>query len=155
MRSPIAADAAAAAYLIVLLVGYGLLGWLMAAFQVPWPIWLGTLSVTLHLICSGPAAIVLSEAWVVGVMFVAAASKAWADVWGSHVPDENAQLWAKGLLLIWIGLTGLVFLLAFAGSALDKLGFRRSYRFYSFTSLVWGVMVGGWLYYQLHYQHYQ
>jgi len=150
MRSPTAAYAYAAAYLAVLLMGYGWLGWLMAAFQVPWPIWLGTLGVTLHLIRSGSAAIVLSEGWVVSVMFLAAVIKAWPEVWDSHVPYENAQLWAKGLLLIWMGGTGLVILLAFADSALDKLGVRGHHQLYSFISLVWGVMGGGWIYYQIY-----
>ncbi len=147
MRYSIAAYIYSAAYLALLLLSYGALGWLLAAFQVPWPIWLGSLGVTLHLIYSGTAAIALSGGWVVSVMFVAAARKSWATVWGSQVPYEQAQLWAEGLLLIWIGVTGLVFLLAFADSGLLPLG-RRS-RIYGLISLIWGAIYSGSLCYQL------
>ena len=150
MRHPLAVYAYSVVYLVALLLGYGFLGWLLAAFQVPWPIWLGSLGVAIHLIYSGPAAIALSSSWVVGIIFLAAAKKSWPEVWDSRVPHEQAQLWAEGLLLIWLGATGLVVLLAFAGSALHRLGVQGHFRFYSFTSLMWGAMSGGWIYYRLH-----
>jgi Mg2+/Co2+ transporter CorB len=138
-----------AAYLTLLLLGYGLLGWLLAAFQVSWPIWLGSLGVTLHLIYAGTAAIALSASWVVIIMFLAAARKSWAAVWGSQVPYEQAQLWAEGLLLIWIGITGLILLLAVADAVLAQVGCKGRVKHYSLTSSLWSAMAGGAIYYQI------
>lgn len=149
MRHPVIAFLYPSVYLAALLLSCSWLGWLLAAFQVPWPIWLGSLAVMLHLIKSGPAAIALAGGWVVGVMALAATRKSWAAVWGSHVPYQQAQLWAEGLLLIWLAATGLVLLLAFAGLALDPLGWQNRYKIYSVTGLVWGAFGGGWIYYQL------
>ena len=149
MRPSIAAHVYSVAYLVALLLGYSCLGWLLAAFQVPWPIWLGSLGVTIHLTYSGAAAIALSSGWVVGIMFLAAAKKSWPEVWDSRIPHDQAQFWAEGLLLIWLGATGLVVLLAFAGAALYRLGVQGRFRFSSFISLVWAAMGGGWLCYQL------
>jgi hypothetical protein len=150
MRHPVAVHAYSVAYLATLLLGYGCLGWLLAAFQVPWPIWLGSLGVTIHLIYSGSAAIALSSSWVVGIMFLAAAKKSWPEVWDSRVPHIAAQLWAERLLLIWLVATGLIVLLAFAGAALYRLGVQGRFRFYGFVSLVWAAMGSGWFYYQLY-----
>jgi hypothetical protein len=155
MRHSTVAYAYSAAYLALLLLGYSLLGWLLAAFQVPWPIWLGSLGMTLHLIYSGTAAIALSAAWVVSIMFLAATSKAWAAVWDSQVPYEQAQLWAEGLLLIWLSAIGLVLLLACADSVLAQIGCTGRIKFYSLTCLLWSSIGIGALYYQsLHHQTY-
>lgn len=138
-----------AVYLTLLLLGYGLLGWLLAAFQVSWPIWLGSLGVTLHLISAGTAAIALSAGWVVCIMFLAAARKSWAAVWGSQVPYEQAQLWAEGLLLIWIGVTSLVFLLAMADSVLAQAGCKGQVKHYSLTGSLWSAIAAGAICYQI------
>lgn len=136
-------------YLAVLLLGYGFTGWLLAAFQVPCLIWLGTLGVTLHLIRSGASAIALATIWVVLIIFMAAVVRAWIAVWNSRLPFEYAQLWAQGLLLIWLGAIGLVVLLAFARSTLSQLRLRGALAFYSLTALIWGALGMGGLLYQM------
>jgi hypothetical protein len=136
------------AYLAILLIGYGFAGWLLAAFQVAWPVWLGTLVATLNLIRSGPSAIVLSSSWVVGLMFVAAVAKAWTGVWNRYLPYEQAQLWAQALLLIWFGAIGLVVLLAFVRPMLSRLGWRGRWATYGAIGVIWLALGMGSLIYQ-------
>lgn len=137
-------------YLVLLLLGYSLVGWLLAAFQVFWLIWPVTFLVTFHLIRSGPPAIALSSSWVIGLMTLAAVMKAWAPVWDSRVPHEHAQLWAQGLLLIWFGASGLVVLLAFAERMVMRpLGLAGHQAVYGLVILIWSAMVIGRLCYGL------
>lgn len=134
-------------YLLILLLSCGGAGWLLAAFQVPWPIWLGTLAMMLHLIRSGTAAIPLSTGWVVSLMSLAAVLKSWTPAWDSRVPYEQAQLWAKGLLGIWCGAIALVVLLAQTSRPLKVLGWSDRKDRWLLTLLVWGALgLGGWLY---------
>ncbi|MCU0524345.1 MAG: hypothetical protein MUF72_05925 [Elainella sp. Prado103] len=134
-------------YLLVLFLSCGLTGWLLAAFQVPWPIWLGTLAVMLHLIRSGTAAIPLSTGWVVILISLAAILKAWAPVWNSQVPYQQAQLWAKGLLGIWLGAIGLVVLLSQANRCFTAWGGQSRRAKWMLVLLVWGALgLGGVLY---------
>ncbi len=131
-------------YLIILLLGYSLAGWLLAAFQVSWLIWSVTFLVTLHLIRSGPAAIALSSSWVIGLISLAAVMKAWTPVWNSQLPHEHAQLWAQGLLLIWFGAIGLVVLLAFAPQLLARsLKLSTNQVIYGLVILIWTAMAIG------------
>jgi hypothetical protein len=133
-------------YLTALLLGYGFVGWLLAAFQVPWIVWLGTLATTLHLIRTGSAALALSCSWVVGLIAIAALAKAWIALWNAHLPYEQAQLWARSLLLIWWGATLLLLLLAYARPLLPRsLNTRQALLL--LTSLIWGALgFGGWCY---------
>lgn len=134
-------------YLIVLVLGYGLIGWLLAAFQATWPVWFGTLAVTLYLICSGPAAIALSQSWIVGIMTLAAVLKSWTPVWGSQVPFEQAQLWAKGLLLIWLAAISLAVLLGFASTILQPWKLNPRLTRSSLVLLLWTALgLGGLAY---------
>lgn len=111
-------------YLLVLSLGYVSAGWLLAAFQVPGFVWIGTLGIVLYLTKAGADAIVVASAWVVGVISVGAVLKVWTPVWHSRLPYENAQLWAVGLLLIWLWAMMLVVLLAFAQIRMQTIGFR-------------------------------
>lgn len=134
-------------YLAVLCLGYGFAGWLLAAFQVSGPIWLGTFAMSLHLIYSGVAAIVLSCSWVVLIMLVAAILKAWAPIWNSQIPLEQPQLWAKGLLFIWFGAIALIVLLAFARSGFNQLGWSERQSAYGLVLLIWSALgIGGLIY---------
>lgn len=134
-------------YLILLGMGCVAAGWLLAAFQVPWFVWCGTLGVMGHLARAKSDAIVLASAWVVLLMFIAAVTKAWTPAWYSNLPWENARLWARGLLLIWLGATGLVLLLAFAPSKLQSIDWstpRTSTCLLIFTWIT--LLLGGFLY---------
>lgn len=112
------------AYLLLLLLGYLSLGWLLAAFQVCWFVWVGTLGVILHLITAKTDAIAIASAWVVAIVSIAAVVKAWTPLWDSRVPSEHAQLWAIGLLLIWLWAHILVLLLAFARKPMRRLNIQ-------------------------------
>jgi hypothetical protein len=134
-------------YLIVLLLGYGFVGWLLAAFQAAWPIWLGTFAITLYLICAGPAAIAFSQSWIVSIMTLAAVLKSWTPAWGSQVPFEQAQLWAKGLLLIWLAAISLAVLLGFASTVLQPWKLNARLTRYSLILLLWTALgLGGLAY---------
>lgn len=141
--------AGAWSYLALLLLGYGFAGWLLAAFQVAWFVWVGTLAMTLHLIRARSAAIALSSSWVAIVISIAAVTKAWAAVWDSRVPFQHAQLWAEGLLLIWLGAIGLVVLLAFADTAIQPFGLKQKRLGLYLTLAIWGALGIGKLLYQL------
>ncbi|WP_295393437.1 hypothetical protein [uncultured Thiodictyon sp.] len=135
-------------YLTLLLLGYSAAGWLLAAFQVHWWVWLVTFGLTLHLIRCGPAAIVPASAWVTGVMFVAAVTKAWAPLWGLRFPYEHAQLWALGLLLIWLGAIVSMVLLALAPPFVVGVRERgEGIAAYSLSILVGTALAGGGLLY--------
>ena len=111
-------------YLIVLSLGYGSVGWLLAAFQVPGFVWIGTSGILLYVAKIGADAIALASAWIVGVISVGAVLKAWTPVWHSRMPYEHAQLWASSLLLLWLWAMVLVVLLAFAKTRMQTIGFR-------------------------------
>lgn len=145
--SAIASTSASWLYLTLLLLGFWATGWLLAAFQVSWLVWLGTLGITLHLVQAETEAIALASTWVVLIMFIAAAKKSWTPVWHSHLPFENARLWAQGLLLIWAGLTGLVVLLALAKPHLRLLGLTHRQATTTLFILIWGALILGKLVY--------
>ena len=110
------------AYPIVLFTGYLWVGWLMAAFEMPWFVWLGTLAVTLHLSMVGTRAIFLANTWLVGLMAAGAVFKSWPAIWDSTVPKTDGALWASGLLGIWTSSIVLILVLAFATKPLQSLG---------------------------------
>jgi hypothetical protein len=133
-------------YLGVLLLGYLSAGWLLAAFQVPWVIWLGTLGVSLHLVKVRTNALALASAWIVALVSIAAVLKAWTPLWDSHLPLEHAQSWALGLLLIWLWAHCLALLLAFAKKPVQKLGLRLTQTDRGLIILIWTAMgLGGLL----------
>ncbi len=130
----------------MLLLGYGSAGWLLAVFHVPWLVWVGTLLMTFHLIRIGEDAIALSAAWVIGIMSIGAIVKAWTPVWNSQLPQSNAQLWAVGLMLLWIWALILVFLLGVAKTVLRRSGWTIVNGVHLLVSLVWTALgVGGLL----------
>lgn len=143
------ANYAAWLYLATLLFGYSVLGWLMAAFQVSWLVWLGTMAITLHLAHAGTDAIIIASTWVATIMSIGAVVKAWTPIWDSRMPWENAQLWAIGLLCIWMGSTLLTVLLAFAQHPLRSLHWNARFWTKGLLVLTWGAMAGGWLFYEL------
>lgn len=132
------------AYLLLLLLGYGSAGWLLAAFGVPWLVWVGTLGITGHLIKAETDAIVLANVWVVAIVMVGVVIKAWVPQWGSRVPFEQAQLWAIGLLLLWLWAMILVALLAVARKPLRSIGLKTAQRL---IPLIWAALgCGGCIY---------
>ncbi|GAB4232234.1 MAG: hypothetical protein Kow00121_60380 [Elainellaceae cyanobacterium] len=139
-------------YLVLLILGFLSVGWLLAAFQVSWLIWLGTMAITLHLAHAGTDAIAIATAWIATIISIGAVIKAWAPIWDSRVPWENARLWASGLLLIWLGTTTTGLLLAFAQQPLRSLNWDTNVCSRSLLVLTWSAMACGWLLYQISLQ---
>ena len=135
-------------YLLVLGLGYVSAGWLLAAFQVSGFVWIGTLGILLYLAKAGADAIVVASAWIVGVISVGAVLKLWTPVWHSQLPQENAKLWAFGLLLIWLWSMVLVILLAFAKIRMQAIGFRFLRSSSGLALWVWVALGCGGLLYQ-------
>jgi hypothetical protein len=135
-------------YLTSLLLGYGLAGWLLFAFQVSWWIWCLTFALALCLIASGPAAITLSCGLVTGMISVVAVARAWVPEWCGCLADTNAELWAQGLLLVWFGAIGLAVLSAYTVQWVMRplgLGDRRAAG--SLVVLLWIAIATGGLSY--------
>ncbi len=135
-------------YLMTLLAGFLLIGWLLAAFQAPGLVWLGTLAVTLHLVKAEADAIVLGNAWIVTIMLIAAVKKAWTPAWNANLPAQDASLWATGLLLIWFSVIAMVILLAFAKPQLRSLGCSNRTASISLVIGLWSALLLGELLYQ-------
>lgn len=128
-------------YIAGLLLGYVSLGWLLAAFQVPWTVWLGTWAVMLHLLKAEADAIALASAWIVVIISIGAVLKAWAPIISPGLPYENAKAWAVGLLLIWLWVSLLAVGLGLSRKPMQQIGLGRGYRL-----LLLGVALGcGWL----------
>ncbi|WP_088894089.1 hypothetical protein [Leptolyngbya ohadii] len=108
--------------LILIAVGYGTVGWLLAAFQASVLIVLGTLGIILRLTQVGKDAIVLTNGWTVSVFAIAAVRKSWTPVWGQDIPYTNARLWAGVLILLWLWCTLLLFGSTLCQTALKTLG---------------------------------
>ncbi|MDY6936884.1 MAG: hypothetical protein SWY16_04385 [Cyanobacteriota bacterium] len=137
-------------YPIVLFIGYIWIGWLLAAFEMPWFVWLGTSMVTLHLSVAGTRAIFLANTWLVGLIAVGALGKCWPAIWDETVPKKDGALWATGLLGIWVSAIILIVMLAFAPQPLHSLGFasRKIQRGIS-IGLTWiAIGAGSFLYFQ-------
>jgi len=135
------------AYLLLLLGGCGLAGWLLAAFQVHWLMVIISLGIIAHLIVVGADAIVLANVWVIAMIFIAAVAKAWPPIWDSQVPVGNARLWAVGLLLVWMGAIALVVLLAFARQVIQVKALSPSFLLRGTVLLSWlTTMLGYWIY---------
>ena len=137
------------AYLLLLILGYGLLGWLLAAFQVSNLIWLGTLSVTSYVAALGTDALLLAVAWVVTVAMIGAADKAWVTIWNINLPYENVQLWAIGLLVFWFWGLVLISGLAFARNSVRAIGVPYRHIFLTLLILTWFALGSGSLTYHL------
>ncbi|MCM1981482.1 hypothetical protein [Lyngbya confervoides] len=69
----------------------------MMAYQMSWLGWTGTVICLVHLARAGPAAIPLVNAWITGVIGVAAYTYAQPV----HVHWQHGYVWAASLLGLW------------------------------------------------------
>ncbi|MEL6224369.1 MAG: hypothetical protein AAFR31_17170 [Cyanobacteria bacterium J06627_8] len=135
------------------LVTMGLIGvgWLLAAFQVSWVIWLITFSLAIYLATKGTDGIVLSSAWVVSFTSAGAVIKAWPVVWGTEIPDKAAKFWASVFLLFWAGAIALVGLLATAEPpmtiVLSVIGMKKRHSKSMLVALSSIALGSGWVLY--------
>ena len=136
-------------YCFALLVGYTAVGWLFSAFGASGFVWLGTLAVILHLATAGTEAILLANAWVLGVVFAAVIQKIWPIFLGGYLPKKNASLWATIMILLWFFAILLIFALAFARQKLQKIGWNNGRAFFSLAVLTGGSLILGIIIFKL------
>jgi hypothetical protein len=111
------------AYLFLLCLGYIGAGWLLAAYQVSWLIWLGTLLAIVHLSIAETGAIVLANTWLVLIILLGIFFNTKISL--NFLPLYKAQIWAIGLLVVWIFAILLILMLAFAQTPLKTLDLGR------------------------------
>lgn len=100
-------------HLFILLVGYTIVGWLLAAFNAPLWVWLGTLLMIIHLTQSGTEALFIANSWIVFIMFLVTVLKPWPQIWPSSIPDKEITIWSTTIMLLWLLAILLVVELAF------------------------------------------
>ena len=105
-------------FALLLSLGWGLVGWWLAALAAAWPLWLGTLLVSVYLISIGTGAIALANGWVVLLITLTLYEDRVPPFWRTDLPYKY---WATMLLLLWGVGTGLVFLLGFQAQGLWRL----------------------------------
>ena len=127
-------------YLIVLLVGYMVIGYLLAAYAVNQFFLVVNHLVTLRLSQTGTSAITLAIAWI--SMWIWGAVFVWAKPFA--LGAINPQIVALLLLSCWTIAIGVIFLLAFAHEKMYKLGLNKHQTIYGLTIIVWGAMTFGW-----------
>ncbi len=123
--------------LTALILGYTVAGGLLAAFSAPGWVWLGTLAVTLHLAKAGSEAIVLANAWILTLIFIAVLQKIWPLFLGGYLPKSNAPLWAILMILLWFFAIGLVWLLGETRQRIQATGFSSINAFWRVLALSW------------------
>lgn len=103
-------------YLISLVTGFSLAGWLLTCFQGSIWIWLGTIGTIAYIAKAKTGAIASASAWVVLLISIPTVTKAWPTEFSQQFPPM--LIWAGTLLLLWLFGVGLVLLLAFSDSIL-------------------------------------
>lgn len=117
-------------------------GWVLASFQVPVWVWLGTVLMILHLARSGSDGIFLAMSWTMGVICVGVIFKSWPTI----IPEPNIQIWSISYILLLLVTILLIFGLAFAHTPLKVFGFNSKQCVYllmllSGSSLGMGVII--------------
>lgn len=118
----------------------------MAALAI-WPLWLGTVGITLYLVVVGSGAIALSNGWVMFLIATAIFKGHYPAFWP---PDQPYQYWATLLLTLWgVGVV-VVFLLGLQSQSLKQLPHRkRQVRRLNLLLLTWAGLCLGYLAYRL------
>lgn len=141
-------------YFVAVLLSYACVGWLLIAFRAFPLVWLGTLIVILHLAKAGTEAIVLANAWVLGVVFTAVLQKTWPVFLGGYIPKKNAPLWAVVMMLLWFLAIAFIVVLAFARRKLQKMGWNNRQASLILVILAGIGLMGGWLLFQVTFPYF-
>jgi hypothetical protein len=131
------------AYLLVLWLGYLVAGRLLAVYNVPPVLWLGTFLATLHLAWAGTGAIAVGMVWVLVLIWIAAIGYAMPV----HIQSLDGRPWAISIFLLWARGIILVLMLAFSHRFLEPWNLRRTDAFWFLVGLVWSALgLGGLIY---------
>ncbi|MGB3535055.1 MAG: hypothetical protein WBA13_16280 [Microcoleaceae cyanobacterium] len=133
---------------VIIMGGYTLAGWLLAAFNTPLWVWFGTVLIILYLANSGIEALVIANAWIVLMMFLVTVFKYWPEIWPSRIPQKEIALWSMTIMLVWVLGILLVTGLALTHKVLKLRGFTAIQRFSILVSLTGLGLGGGWLIFQ-------
>lgn len=129
-------------YLFGLLMAYVAVGWILAAYAAPLPMWMWTLLLITYVAWADTGAIAGAMLWVVSVVWIAAYTTA-----TPLLMNWKGPTWAISLVGVWIFAIGVVLLLAFARSAIQALGWSRIKTFYRLLMLTGtGLIIGRLLY---------
>lgn len=132
----------AGGYLLGLLVAYTAVGWILAAYAAPGPMWIWTLALIVYVAWAGVGAIAVSMLWVVSVVWIAAYTSAKP----LHM-NWQGSTWAISLLGVWLFAISVVLMLAFAKPALESLRWSRKSTFYRLVIITGiGLILGCGLY---------
>lgn len=99
-------------HFLLLVLGFGAVGWFLAAIQAKVFVWLSLYSLVIYLVNTQRGGIVLAHGWVSLVISISAVTRIWPSVWPPHIPYEEPRLWAIILLIVWGIAATLVHLLA-------------------------------------------
>lgn len=132
----------------IIIGGYTLAGWLLAAFNTPFWVWFGTFLIVLYIANSGVEALVIANAWIVLIMFLVTVFKYWPEIWPSRIPQKEIALWSTTIMLLWILGIVLVTGLALTHKAMKRSGFTAIQRFSILVSLTGLGLGGGWFIFQ-------
>ncbi|NET10903.1 MAG: hypothetical protein F6K16_40705 [Symploca sp. SIO2B6] len=133
--------------LLVLAIGFGLVGWFLTAIHVHKVVWLSVYGLILYLVNVQQGGLFLAHGWVIVAIAFSAITRIWPSVWASHIPYEEPRLWAFILLLIWGVAIALIHLLALSPNPTRK--FLRQLPFLSSpfisSSLTTAILLMGWV----------
>ncbi|MGL5083054.1 MAG: hypothetical protein ACRC8A_16330 [Microcoleaceae cyanobacterium] len=130
--------------LTFLILGYMLAGGLLTIFEASVWVWLGTLVITLHLTNTGTEAVVLANAWILAVIFIAVVQKIWPPLLFGYLPKINAPLWASLMIFLWFLAIGLVVLSAFVQRRMTLKKLKFSQKTDPLFSIVWMALGVGY-----------
>ncbi|WP_413167627.1 hypothetical protein ACL6C3_13210 [Capilliphycus salinus ALCB114379] len=136
-------------YFLTLLFGYTGVGWIFTAFGASWGVWLGTIAVILHLSTAGIEAILLANAWVLGVVFTAVLRKTWPIFLGGYLPKKNAPLWAILMILLWFFAILFIVILGLTRQKLQRMGWNDKQACLSLVAVTGTAFSLGWMVFQL------
>jgi hypothetical protein len=135
-------------YWLILTTGYSLAGWLLAAFNTPLWVWLGTFLIIVYLAKSGTEGLLIANIWVVFIMFLVTIFKRWPQIWPSHIPEKDITLWSAIIMLLWSLAILLMMGLALTHQAMKLRGFTSILRLSILVSLTSFALGVGWLIFQ-------
>ncbi|MGB8701621.1 MAG: hypothetical protein WCD18_19575 [Thermosynechococcaceae cyanobacterium] len=131
-------------YLVVLWMGYLVAGWILAAYNAPKILWIGTLAATMHLAWAGTGAIALAMVWILALIWIAALAYAQP----LDAPWTDGRSWAESIFRLWLRGIIFVLLLGFSHRFFTPWGLSRTQSFGVLLSITWSALGFGALMYR-------
>jgi hypothetical protein len=129
-------------YLLLLGLASLGIGMLLDSYNASLLIWVGTLTITLHLAWAGTGAIAIAMVWVLVIIWVAVLI--YATPKQTHL---DPPVWAVSLMRLWIQGALYSVLLGFASHPLARWQLSRTQIFFTLLILTWSALGLGILIY--------